>query len=115
MTALETAWLAGLLEGEGCFTLHPERPHIPARAFIQLYVGMTDEDVVLRAAELIGGKVNVRQRHSGDSFPNAKPLFFTSVAGQKAEDVMRAVQPFMGSRRKAKITTILQQKNLSHQ
>ena len=53
MTELELHWLAGLLEGEGCFTVYkPEKNNYPVCA---IQIAMTDKDVMDRVHKLIGG------------------------------------------------------------
>lgn len=92
------AWLAGLLEGEGCF--HLERARRPRMA-----MQMTDEDVVRRAHEVSGvGTVK------GPYFPSAgnKPAWRWLVS--RHEDVrwlLTAIRPYMGERRRAKIDLCL--------
>ena len=49
LTAIDIGWLAGLIEGEGNISIN-------GRAFT-IRVKMTDHDVILRAAQLLDGKV----------------------------------------------------------
>jgi len=51
MTTVETAWLAGLFEGEGSLTMKPHRG-------CELRIKMTDKDVIDRVLATVGvGKV----------------------------------------------------------
>jgi hypothetical protein len=88
-------WLAGLLEGEGSFDA--QRGKYP-----RVRVGMTDRDVVGRAATLIGSRVRLSLKPAP-----YQATWHAEVTGSKAAEVMRAVLPFMGSRRSAKIASIL--------
>lgn len=88
-------WLAGLLEGEGCFDLHRGK-------YPRVRVGMTDRDVVGRAATLLGGRVRLTLKPKPHS-----AMWHTEISGAKAVDVMTAVLPHMGARRSAKIAEIL--------
>ena len=88
-------WLAGLLEGEGCFDLHRAR-------YPRVRLGMTDRDVVGRAATLFGSRVRLTLKPAP-----ATATWHTEVSGARAEEIMEAVLPFMGARRSAKIATIL--------
>lgn len=90
LTDLELAWLAGLLEGEGCFT-HSYRRGINFAPKIQL--AMTDEDVVLRAQALMGGRVRSSTREPW------KTLYTVIVSGAAAVALMRQLLPHMGERR----------------
>ena len=96
----DAAWLAGLLDGEGCFDAPRGNPRIRVR--------MTDFDVILRAATLMDastyGEVDRRPTRVG-GLP--KPLLCAQTTGQKALAVMRTVLPYMGSRRSAKITELI--------
>lgn len=51
----DTIWLAGLLEGEGTFDLHRGK-------YPRVRVGMTDRDVVGRAATLMDTRVRPTSR-----------------------------------------------------
>src|SRR5690242_18360085 len=95
MTETEIAWLAGLLEGEGCFTLANKKTGQPA-----VTINMTDRDVIERAAALMGAKnVLIKKREK----PHWKTAFVAQIRGYKAEKVMSIVLPHMGARRSSKI------------
>ena len=54
MTELDIAWLAGLLEGEGCFRINTrKRDNGTINYYPQLILKMTDEDIIKRAGELM--------------------------------------------------------------
>ncbi len=91
----DVLWLAGLLEGEGTFDLHRDK-------YPRVRVGMTDRDVVGRAATLIGSRVRLSLKPAP-----YKATWHAEVTGEKAVAVMEAVLPFMGSRRSARIAEIL--------
>lgn len=91
----DAIWLAGLLEGEGSFDLHKGR-------YARVRVGMTDRDVVGRAADLLGANVRLSLKPRGH-----KPMWHAEVSGTKAVGAMNAVLPFMGSRRSDKIAQVL--------
>lgn len=88
-------WLAGLLEGEGCFDLHRGK-------YPRVRVGMSDRDVVGRAATLFGSKVRLSLKPR----PNSA-MWHAEISGSKAERVMNEILPYMGARRSAKIAEIL--------
>lgn len=88
-------WLSGLLEGEGSFDLHRAK-------YPRIRLGMTDRDVVGRAATLLGGKV----RLSLKPVP-AQAMWHVEISGTKATEIMRLILPHMGARRSARIATIL--------
>ena len=104
MTDNELHWLAGLLEGEGYFTLGISRrqPNAP-----RIVLVMTDEDVVVRAANLIGGKV---KRRPDSRQGNRKPCYVMTSRGGSNHVIamMKMLRPLMGTRRGAKLDEIIQ-------
>jgi hypothetical protein len=96
----EYAWLAGLLEGEGTFL--KGSPSLPWRPRVRL--SMTDEDVVRRAADIVG--IKSIQRYDQKN-PNWKPCYIMQVSGQRAVDLMRLIRPTMGLRRQGQIDVAL--------
>lgn len=99
MTENELHWLAGLLEGEGCFTTTGKAKCYPA-----VYMVSTDRDVVKRAAALMGCNVQILKHTSEIS---RKPQHRAVVQGTKAKALMEAVLPLMGTRRSERIRELL--------
>jgi hypothetical protein len=101
LTKSELHWLAGLLEGEGCFTTGGgERP----AAYVKL--AMTDLDVVARAAGLMGistDQIRERPRH-----PTHQTCYEISIGGTRALKLMKKVYPLMGIRRRQRIEELLE-------
>lgn len=98
MNAIDAAWLAGFLDGEGAF----DSPRGNAR----LRVKVTDLDLVLRAAHLMSASYyedNWAHRQN----PRHKPSWVAQITGARAVAVMREILPYMGTRRTAKITSII--------
>lgn len=92
-------WLAGLLEGEGCFSAPKSRGWSPS---IQLC--MTDRDVVERAAGMMGASV---YSYSTKGRPNEKPTWRFNLSGQMAAQWMMTLYVLMGSRRQKAIERAL--------
>lgn len=90
LTIKEIAWLAGWLEGEGCFRLSRNCPIIA--------VHVTDKDVAYYAAKLLMAP-NVhsykRDKH--------KRIYGFALCSTEAASWMMTLYPLMGKRRKAKI------------
>ena len=95
MSRDDLIWLAGLLEGEGCFDLHRGR-------YPRIRLGMKDRDVVGRAATLLGARVRVTFHPA----PKAA-MWHTEISGAAALDLLTALLPHMGVRRSAKIAEII--------
>ena|SRR5574343_59221 len=90
---IESAWLAGYLEGEGCFDMMGQTSP-------RIRITSTDLDVMIRAAKTLGSNRVVRVgRVTGGS----KIAYYTSLNGPKAIEWMVRLYPMMGQRRKAKI------------
>ncbi len=86
---IDVAWLAGLLEGDGCFMLTYGKYPIIALA-------MNSGDTVDRAADMWESRVT---RH--------KRLHLARVTGVRAIQWMMMIYPFLGNRRRKKVTEII--------
>jgi hypothetical protein len=95
-------WLAGLLEGEGSF--FPGPPSAPNRP--TLVVNMTDEDVVARAAALLGVKVYSWRNRRGDK-THWKTAYRAGISGRQAVALMLQLRPLMGRRRREQIDRVV--------
>ena len=104
----EIAWLAGLLEGEGCFIMH----HVKwkDKVYLQPIIALasTDKDVVDHAAELFNSRTSkIRERGKHGAIDAKKTLYRATCSGATAIGWMQTVFVLMGSRRKGKIKEIL--------
>lgn len=91
----DIVWLAGLLEGEGCFDLHKG-------VSPRVRLTMTDRDVVGRAASLFGSTARLTLRAAP-----TRSTWHAEKQGEAAAQIMAAVLPYMGARRSAKIAEVL--------
>lgn len=103
LTTKEIAWLAGLLEGEGCFELcrtkfRSGNPYNRPR----ITLASTDKDVVEHTAKLFGSVVSPPRRR-----PGRKPIYNTKCLGDKAIGWMQTLFVLLGERRRRKIKDIL--------
>ena len=92
----DIAWLAGLLEGEGCFRSVGNCPTIK--------LSMTDRDTVVRAAGLLGLTHIATVIHKN---PTYKDAWVIAANGRTAAGWMMTIWPLMGARRQEKITEML--------
>lgn len=92
---MDLIWLAGLLEGEGTFDLHKGR-------YPRIRVGMTDRDVVGRAASLMDSKIRLALHPAP-----VQPTWHAEISGARAASIMRLLLPHMGTRRSQRIATVL--------
>ena len=94
-TREDVIWLAGLLEGEGTFDA--QRGKYP-----RIRLGMSDRDVVGRAASLMDTGIRLQYRPAP-----ASPMWHAEVQGPRAAAIMRELLPHMGARRSQRIAEVL--------
>ena len=94
MNTCDFFWLAGLLEGEGCFSPYRTTPRITLR--------ITDKDVACRAAKLMDSKVRV-----DSSNPSTRDIYEVYIGGIKAAILMAKLLPHMSERRQNRIQPVL--------
>ncbi len=90
----EIAWLAGILEGEGCFQ-YRKTPVIKVK--------MTDLDTIERVSILL----ECKSIHHEKRILGCKQAYVATVSGYKAAQWMMTVLPIMGLRRSDKIIECL--------
>ena len=93
MLVRDIYWLAGILEGEGCFNFTGHS--------MQLRCAMTDKDTMEKVSNLLRGKI-----HSGHT-PAGKPYYSIQINGINAYQFMCMLYPLMGNRRREKIREII--------
>ena len=98
ITSQQIHWIAGILEGEGCF-------FGGWSGGINIRLVMTDKDVVDRVADFFGSKVSISDRTK--KLPQWKEAYKTQVGGLKAAQWMMIIYSLMGIRRKEKIEELL--------
>lgn len=87
----EVMWLAGLLEGEGSFSIGNQPTP-------RLTLQMTDKDVVKKASEIMGSSL-----WHGSPTVTGKDIWITTASGLRGIEWMRILKPYMGVRRKQQI------------
>lgn len=102
------AWLAGLLEGEGCFLWQKPRWHGAERqGRPRVILAMTDRDVIDFVAAL--WRTGVSLRWPKGQPVNKQQMYVAEIQSRKAAAWMMTVYSLMHSRRRAKIALILKQ------
>ena len=99
MTKEEIIWLAGLLEGEGCFYAQPQK----GRDYPAIKLQMVDEDIVCRVAALLGTTATKAPPQTEER----QETFYTRIYGWPAVDVMESIYPYMGVRRQKRIDDLI--------
>jgi len=89
----EIAWLAGLIDGEGCITVGPE---YRGTRYLSLQVGMTDRLTIERVREIARvGSITKRapkQRHRS-------PAYYYQAQGHGAMRLLKLVAPHLVTKR----------------
>jgi hypothetical protein len=101
----ETAWAAGLFEGEGSITHSLPVLAKPGRRLAQLSMGSTDLDVLARFRDAVGfGKVYGPYKTNGRNTPaGRKPIYQWRISRiNEVQTVLRMFWPYLGERRRAK-------------
>ena len=97
---LNYEWAAGILEGEGCFSIF-QRPTKNNKS-LAIHCEMTDEDTIRKLHEVLGVG-NVNYRPSRTSRKVSKESWILSIQRQKdVFDTLIRVMPYLGERRLTK-------------
>jgi len=92
-------WVVGIVEGEGCFTLHSKyHPYF--------LLDMCDLDVLERVKQVFPF-VNLRGPYHNKKKPENKARYRIDAFGPKAVQIMEALYPFLLKRRQQKIEELL--------
>lgn len=103
MTPEGRAWLAGILEGEGCFgSSRSQGGTVDARVSLE----MTDEDVVRDAAALMGTVARPKAPRR-DAPTHWKPQYAARVSGRRAIDLMAELLPHLRTRRTERVCQVI--------
>ena len=111
MNPISIAWAAGLLEGEGCFSIFHRKTAKHDFKTVAIHCEMTDEDTVQKIYSVFNvGTVILRPNVSGrQDRRDRKPTWIWSVQNQAGVLlVCEAILPHMGERRSKKILELLE-------
>ena len=104
-------WIAGLLEGEGCFRIEKDqrKPHSKAQ-YVRIACEMTDKDTIERLQQYAGvGQVHSREpRKLNGDVKSRKPTWAWEIgAMDDVYELLENILPYMGQRRTKKIQQAL--------
>ena len=92
----ELYWIAGFLEGEGCFYRN-------MRGTIGITVSQVQREPLARLCNLLNGKI-----HQYSQTSIKQHIYYRwQIYGLKAEEIMKAVFPLMSPKRQAQISVCL--------
>jgi hypothetical protein len=98
MNPIDLAWLAGYLEGEGCFHIRSVQRRSPS-----MHAATTDKDIAEKVARLFGVSVSTLVRPT----VTGKTVYNVRLGGDRSIEMMQALRPYMGLRRSARIDEVL--------
>ncbi len=101
MTTEEAAWLAGVLEGEGCFDLNRGDSRYP-----RVRVEMTDRDIIVRIKALVGGGSILEK--PGKQVQHSTTYNLQIAAMAQVQKLFEAILPWMGIRRGKQIRLLME-------
>jgi hypothetical protein len=109
MKEYDRYWLAGYLEGEGCFSLH-KYPERRTKVRPQVEVDSIDYDVIecVRKLWQIHYGIGVKIYAHLPARSNARTAYRISVQNDGARTIMRDLYPLLSIRRRERIDEILQ-------
>lgn len=106
LSPTELGWVAGLLEGEGCFTDASTVQKGKEYRYSRIQLNMTDEDVMRKFVKMVGiGRLS--GPHGYATKTNWKPRWTWTVRHKDAKDLMTEILPLMGERRSEAIRASL--------
>lgn len=86
------AWVAGFIDGEGCFTVRDYNPGYPPR--IAFVITQVDRRPLDRFVALTGlGRVKGPKKHSGQ--PNSQGYHWVNFQGKKVDQLFEMVSQFL--------------------
>ena len=93
MNSVDWAWVAGLLEGEGCFSFN-------SNGYPRITLQMTDEDIVSRIANYFDVSMHFRPSKN----PKHKDTYqLAIIKTEKLIECYCELYPFLGERRRGKL------------
>jgi hypothetical protein len=107
---LDYAWAAGILEGEGCFSIFQRKTATHNHKSLAIHCEMADEDVIRKLHAVFEvGTVNVRENTKGrvDKRPRKKTWIWSVQNHAGILKVCGFILPYMGKRRTEKIEELV--------
>jgi hypothetical protein len=108
MNDAEVAWLAGIMEGEACF----DWARTKERAYPRIRLEMKDKDIIDRVLHLIGGRCWIRER-PGKKENHATTYVLAITNKEDVQRVLKLIEPWLGERRKERVTEIVEESHWS--
>jgi hypothetical protein len=108
---IKYAWAAGILEGEGCFSIFHRKTASQNHKTLAIHCEMTDEDIIVRLYCVFGvGNVLTRENKTTrvDGRSRKKTWIWSVQNHAGIHHVCQHILPHMGKRRTSKIKELLE-------
>lgn len=101
MLDTDIAYVAGLMDGEGCIRIKKAKAYkcqgrVTPGYHASVQIKMVDQDAIEFACSVLGGWHYLEK----SALKSGRPLFTWQVSDQKAEDALRIVLPYLRVKRK---------------
>jgi len=106
LSVVDIAWVAGLLEGEGCFSIGNKK-YLNSGV---IAIASTDYDTVFRFKSITKTSNQIQTKKSTKYW---KTCYKVTISGNRAIQWMMTIYPLMGIRRKVVIKHLLDRWKLS--
>jgi hypothetical protein len=96
LTDVQAAWLAGLIDGEGCISIWRERREgnrSGFRYYAMVHIANTNRGLLDAIAKVIPGEVYLKDARK--KLANHKPLFMFAVSRRALSPVLTRIAPFL--------------------
>lgn len=96
MTPTETAWLAGLVDGEGCIYIARRKPYASLRSYryvLGLKIAMCHKPTIDRVAELTG--IGSKHKAQNPGGPRSSTAYTWLATADNAARVITEIQPYL--------------------
>ena len=95
-SAQKRSYLAGLIDGEGCISIHRTHSLRYSNLFVlnlRVCIKMTNKQGIELAQEYYGGTINIKRRFAKN--PNWSDIYEWELRANKAERFIRSIYPFL--------------------
>ena len=103
MSNIESAYMAGLVDGEGCISSYKTRGYGP---YYAVRIAMTDEKTIRWVADIFDASVCKQKQHG----LGRKPIYKVAILGANAHQLLKQIRPYMITKRNDPKIDIIMQK-----
>jgi hypothetical protein len=113
ISAFDFGWIAGMIEGEGCFYQKGSCSKLTTGTYCYPLAGFalmsTDEDIMQKLANLL--QIELKGPYYKTSKKKRKVVWSIQATGQKAKIIMSTFRSYLGKRRQQQIDSAFEWQN----